>query len=227
MSKKKSAIFSSTLFSSEDEKKTVRPCSEEGCSLPGEFKAPYRRDQIREYIWFCLEHVRTYNKQWNYYQGMNAEEIECETRLDMTWQRHTWPFSHSSDHLLMLKALEKAYYQFNGKARHYPWDHAFEAMGGQKKQNDNWEDELEFNGAESKAVRLMGLKLPLTAETLKARYIEFAKRYHPDTNGGSQEGEAHLKIINQAYAILKNFLKKQAAYSSHKKTNRASYGKDY
>ena len=38
---------------------------------------------------------------------------------------------------------------------------------------------------------------------VKARYKALVKRHHPDANGGSRESEEALKVINQAYAVLK------------------------
>jgi curved DNA-binding protein CbpA len=39
---------------------------------------------------------------------------------------------------------------------------------------------------------------------LKARYKELVKRFHPDANGGDKAAEERLKLVNQAYATLKN-----------------------
>ena len=55
-----------------------RPCAHENCPLKGEFKAPRSREELRNYLWFCLSHVRLYNEKWNYYEGMDPFEVDCE-----------------------------------------------------------------------------------------------------------------------------------------------------
>jgi hypothetical protein len=39
-----------------------------GCRLHGEYRAPFARDKLEQYRWFCLEHVRDYNKKWDYFR---------------------------------------------------------------------------------------------------------------------------------------------------------------
>ena len=50
---------------------------------------------------------------------------------------------------------------------------------------------------------IMGLEPPLDLKTIKARYKELAKQYHPDLNRGDKAAEDLLKSINMAYTILK------------------------
>jgi hypothetical protein len=57
----------------------------------GEFRAPKSRRHLKEYWWFCLEHVREYNSTWDYYKGMSPGEIEAQLRADTSWQRPSWP----------------------------------------------------------------------------------------------------------------------------------------
>jgi len=46
---------------------------------------------LREFHWFCLDHVRAYNAGWDFYKGMGPDEIEACLRADTSWQRPTWP----------------------------------------------------------------------------------------------------------------------------------------
>ena len=68
-----------------------RVCEAPGCRLHGEYRAPWARDRLNEYRWFCLEHVREYNKKWDYFAGLGAEQIEAHIRADTTWRRPVWP----------------------------------------------------------------------------------------------------------------------------------------
>ena len=67
-----------------------RHCEHPGCEMPGEHRAPKDRS-LSDYWWFCLDHVRDYNRAWNYYAGMSEPEIELHLRNDTCWQRPTWP----------------------------------------------------------------------------------------------------------------------------------------
>jgi arginyl-tRNA synthetase len=56
------------------------------------------------------------------------------------------------------------------------------------------------------ALDLLDLRWPTDSLSLKARYKELAKRYHPDSNGGDRSAEDRLKDINRAYSLLRHKL---------------------
>ena len=53
----------------------LRVCEHPGCAEAGEFRAPRSRENLNQYRWFCLEHVREYNSKWDFYAGMSEDEI--------------------------------------------------------------------------------------------------------------------------------------------------------
>ena len=57
-----------------------RRCAAKDCNAEGVYPAPKSRDALRDYIWFCLDHVRAYNKSWNYYDGLQGAALEAEIR---------------------------------------------------------------------------------------------------------------------------------------------------
>ncbi|MEK9662807.1 MAG: hypothetical protein VW644_13950, partial [Alphaproteobacteria bacterium] len=69
---------------------SARTCDHPECDAAGEHRAPRSRDALRSYFWFCLDHVRKYNKAWNYYADMSDTEVEAERRKDTFWHRPTW-----------------------------------------------------------------------------------------------------------------------------------------
>src|SRR3972149_5462739 len=69
----------------------VRPCMASGCREAGEFKAPRSRDRINDYMWFCLDHVREYNRSWDFFRGMTPEEVERYIKDNVTGHRPTYP----------------------------------------------------------------------------------------------------------------------------------------
>ena len=51
-------------------------CDWEGCDKPGEYKAPKGHRGEGQYHHFCLEHVRHYNTSFNFFAGMEKDELE-------------------------------------------------------------------------------------------------------------------------------------------------------
>ncbi|MDR2268710.1 MAG: DnaJ domain-containing protein [Rickettsiales bacterium] len=59
----------------------VRKCEHIGCEKAGICKCPKDRS-LSEYWHFCRQHAAEYNKNWNYYAGMTADEINKEWEKD-------------------------------------------------------------------------------------------------------------------------------------------------
>jgi len=51
----------------------VRLCDREGCELPGDRPAP-KSPNSPERWYFCESHAGEYNRNWNYFQGLSAED---------------------------------------------------------------------------------------------------------------------------------------------------------
>lgn len=167
-----------------------RPCDSPDCPLMGEYRAPKSRRSLRDYWWFCLEHVRAYNAHWDYYKGMTPGEIEAALRADTSWQRPSWPL---------------------GRLGHAAWEeevlrdplHVL-ASGGLRGNGHKPGESVPTELREPLAT--LGLSWPTTLDAVKTRYKELAKRHHPDANGGDRAAEERLKTINLAYATLRTRL---------------------
>ena len=55
-------------------------CEWDGCGQPGTHRAPMGRDREGQYFQFCIEHVREYNKTYNYFAGMDDTSISRKYR---------------------------------------------------------------------------------------------------------------------------------------------------
>ena len=71
-------------------------CDWENCSEIGSYKAPIERDNSRKFRLLCLEHIKIFNKKWNYFSNMTNEEIEYFIKSDLTWHKSTKSFSSSN-----------------------------------------------------------------------------------------------------------------------------------
>lgn len=165
---------------------SVQTCDMPGCGCDGEHKAPKDRS-LNDYYWFCKEHITEYNKAWDFFDGMNASEIEDHIIRSATWDRPTRKFSDYSTEELLRKA--RATYNFTD-----------EEPAHEKKRYFN---EQERNTPEFEALAIMGLEPPIDLAGVKERYKALAKKYHPDLNQNDPKAEELLKSINMAYTILK------------------------
>ena len=72
-------------------------CEWKNCNKKGEFRAPIEKDNSKKYKWLCEEHIKLFNKSWNYFEGMNQNEIENFLKSDLTWHRPTQKFDSSDN----------------------------------------------------------------------------------------------------------------------------------
>ena len=187
---------------------TARVCDHPGCTAVGEFPAPKAPDRLRDYYWFCLDHVREYNKAWNFCSGMSEQDIDSMVRADTCWQRPSWPLGGWRAAEDRLRAHSYRFYMDGQEA----------ATGRGREANGNAKDDEgregpRFQGGfearrrprteEEKALTILDLSGPVDFATIKARYKTLVKKHHPDANGGSREAEEKLKSINRAYGTLK------------------------
>ncbi len=158
-----------------------RLCDCGGCLAQGVHRAPKSRSALRDYYWFCLDHIRSYNSSWNYYSGMSEQEVEGERRGDTVWHRPTWPFSGGQPHGRICDPF------------------------GLFDENPNGPSEPAPAPATpvAEAMAILDLTPPLSIAGLKKRYKELVKRHHPDANGGDKTAEEKLKSINHAHDLLR------------------------
>ena len=81
-------------------------CDWNNCKEIGEYKAPVEKDNSKKYRMLCLEHVKEFNKNWNYFSGMNDEQVINFLKSDMVWHKPTQSFSSSLKELFH-KTLKK------------------------------------------------------------------------------------------------------------------------
>ncbi len=169
-------------------------CQWRGCSEHGVHRAPKDRS-LSEYYLFCLEHVRSYNAQWNYHAGMSDEDLEVEFRSAATWDRPTWKMG---DRHAPGRPWHRVYDPFDV----FPEAESDNTGRNRAELTDQASDEW-------RAKRTLGLSGPITFDDVRKRYRILVKKYHPDANGGSKEAENRMKQINVAYHILRVALSSQ------------------
>lgn len=170
----------------------IRGCDCPGCASPGDYRAPRDRT-LSGYYFFCLDHVREYNRNWDYFSGMSGGEIEGYIRGATVWERPTWPLGQW--HMREQKLREDV-------VREFCEDESASAASPSSPSMPK---------AARDALAELELQPPVDFSIVKAQYRSMVKLHHPDANGGSREAEEKFKNINQAFAMLKQFFGEDAA----------------
>lgn len=181
-----------------------RCCEWPGCEAKGAYRAPKSRDELQEFRWFCLEHVREYNARWNYYENMSEDEIRESMASDQLWGRPTWKLGEGKD------AAGKASPHSDGEAwRRFGFDDPLDVLGENATLNPGsatgrrQAKEKVLPKTVRRALEIMELDALATKKSIRIRYKELVKRFHPDQNGGDRSEESRLRDVLWAWDQLR------------------------
>jgi len=179
------------------EKKIIKICDSENCNEKGEYRAPKSRIRLNEYFYFCLKHIKEYNKSWDFYKGLTVNQIELSMRKDTVWDRPSWPLKGDPN-----KVLDQINEFISNDYNLFKKDKDFREF------DKNRLEDVSLTPEQNKALQLFGLKLPVNLEELKKKYKKLVKIFHPDVNDNNKEAENKFKEINESYKLLlKKFAK--------------------
>ncbi|MEM7742771.1 MAG: J domain-containing protein [Pseudomonadota bacterium] len=184
---------------------STRTCEWPGCEANGKYRAPVSPEQLNEYKWFCIDHVRAYNKAWNFFEGWSEDELDAQSRADRTWERPTWDLKDGP------KIGPQQWPHTEGQAwARWGFSDPLDVLGDSATQNPGRTDEApkrrfrRLTREEQRAMDTLGM--PHETESLgavRARYRELVKDLHPDMNGGARGDEARLARVIRAWDIVK------------------------
>ncbi|KAB2850959.1 MAG: DnaJ domain-containing protein [Hyphomicrobiaceae bacterium] len=184
-------------------------CQWQGCADPGLYRAPRGRGREGQYFRFCLNHVREYNQNYNYFAGMSDEEVASFHKDAVTGHRPTWKTSVNSQGPNVKDYID-GFDVEEAKARRAwrRWNRAFSFTGADREAADRRASHetarrRPVRNMERKALEALGLDGGSSRATIKARFKELVKRHHPDRNGGDRSSEEMLREVIQAYNYLK------------------------
>lgn len=155
-------------------------CDQENCDEEAHFKAPKSVNSLEKYN-FCLEHVKVYNKRWDFFAGKSQDQIYDFLKNDLYQDKPTRPISE--------KVSSKINFEFNA------FDEDF--------LKDNSTDKEKFQDNINVALDLFNIMPPFSSSQLKKKYNNLVKKNHPDLHDGDEKKENLLKKINIYYNILK------------------------
>jgi curved DNA-binding protein CbpA len=173
------------------------PCEWPDCTKPGQHKAPKGRNLEGQYVWFCLDHVKDYNKAYNYFDGMPEGAVLDWQKDSALGHRPTWRLGENSwaTHRAGKRPASGGY-RHNARV-----GDPFTILGGEA---DPTKPARSIRNAERKALDTLGLDETATPDQIKAQYKTLVKRLHPDANGGSRAMEDKLKEVIQSYDYLRS-----------------------
>ena len=162
-------------------------CEWENCEEIAHYKAPIEKDNSKNHRFLCEEHIKLFNKNWDYFDGMNQNEIENFLKSDITWHRPTQKFGSSDNffNILWNNALNDKFNFFK------------------KEKNAHHLNRKKLSEKDIDAFRIMGLDLNASWPIIQKKFKTLVKKFHPDKNSGNKEFEDKLKRITLAYSHLK------------------------
>ncbi len=170
-----------------------RECFNPSCFKKGEYRAPKSKNNLNDYVWFCLDHIREFNKSWNYFEGMNEKQIEMDIRASTTWERPTWPINGNK--------------KINFKIFRFDFETSFI-----DNENKNVSKNFNFNQQELKAFKELGINPTLNTDFIKTTYKKLVKKFHPDNNYGKKAYEDKIISIIESYTLLQKTFNERKIY---------------
>jgi len=162
-------------------------CDYKNCKKIGKHKAPIEKDNSKKFKWLCLDHIKEFNKRWDYFKGMSDHEVYNFLKSDMTWHKPTQSFNSPDNffNILWKNTLNEEKNILNG--------------GHQKKIKSK----INFSNKDREAFKIIGLEVDTKWDIIQNQFKKLVKKYHPDMNAGDKKFEEKLKIVTLAYTQLK------------------------
>ena len=169
----------------------TKVCDHKDCDLEGTHPAPKRGGKGRHH--FCVQHAAEYNRSFNFFEGMSQAEAAAFARAEQFGHKRTWRFGTGP------MAGKKSADQFDPRRwagrRFFDMDDVAEATGNAASGRRST--------LQARALRELDLDVEATPTEIRARYAEYVRRFHPDSNQGDRSSEDKLQRVLRAGKLLK------------------------
>lgn len=178
-----------------------RPCAYAGCTNQGEYPAPTDPRKIKKRVYFCLEHVKEYNKKWNGLEGLTSDEI-FTMQAGGHWDRPTWQMGLGSKSYTAATAHQRTAdpYSIFGERTTDPKTKAAPEPPHPKT----------MPGQIRRACQTLGVTTATDLEVIKKAYRALVKKHHPDVNQNAADAGTRIKSLNDAYKTLVTYAKRNS-----------------
>ena len=180
--------------SSPENQPTGPKCQWDGCAKSGTHRAPVGRDAEGLFLLFCSEHIKEYNRGYNFSPDLSAPEVARYQREAAAGSRPTWGTSVSQSTEIPIPSTARS-----GSAK------ALNARRSalERKAHNADLHKRKLKVLEAKAFETLGIQQDATPQQIRSRYKEKLKMHHPDANQGKRSSEGELRAAIEAYKILK------------------------
>ena len=169
-----------------------RTCDYGGCNEHGEFQA---KTKSAAKFFYCLNHIKEFNKNYNFFEGMSEEEIIDYQISAIIGHRPTWK-SGTNPHANYFSKFAKN----DGSA----FDDPFDLFEKDKSSKYERQSKIKKGKISEKAYKLLDFSSLSSKSDIRKKFKEVVKSLHPDTNGGDNSQEDLLKEVISAYKTLKS-----------------------
>ncbi|MFS4437800.1 DnaJ domain-containing protein [Paracoccaceae bacterium GXU_MW_L88] len=165
-----------------------RKCDHPGCDDAGKYRAPKSPDRLDEFYWFCMQHVREFNANWNYFANVPEDELEQRFKDSKSWGQ-TKPLGSNPE--------AAAWQRFGINDAH-------EVLGDKATRRREGSDVTRrLPPTERKALGILDAKDSMTKSEIRKVYKSLVKDLHPDMNGGKRDDEDRLREVVWAWDQIK------------------------
>lgn len=176
-------------------------CQWDGCNKPAKHRAPVGRNAEGQFFMFCFEHVKAYNKGYNYFDGLSDGEIARYQKEALTGHRPTWTVGvNGAARKTPLNGSKKAGNTASFSRMRDPFGFVDDGKDGAPRRPRH---QRKLKTLELKAFDTLGLTAEATPDDIKKQYKALVKKHHPDANGGDRGSEETFRAVVQAYQLLK------------------------
>jgi|TARA_B110000305_G_scaffold31168_1_gene29859 hypothetical protein len=167
-------------------------CDYGGCNGHGEFLAK-TKSSVK--FFYCLNHIKDFNKNYNFFEGMSEEEVIDYQISAIIGHRPTWKSGTNP---------QASYFSKFAKNDGSAFDDPFDLFEKEKTSKYERQSKIKKGKISEKAYKLLDFNSVSNKSDIRKKFKEVVKSLHPDTNGGDNSQEDLLKEVISAYKALKS-----------------------
>ncbi|MDB9925735.1 J domain-containing protein [Hyphomicrobiales bacterium] len=167
-------------------------CDYGGCNENGEFLAK-TKSSVK--FFYCLNHIKDFNKNYNFFEGMSEEEVIDYQISAIIGHRPTWKSGTNP---------QASYFSKFAKNDGSAFDDPFDLFEKEKTSKYERQSKIKKGKISEKAYKLLDFNSVSNKSDIRKKFKEVVKSLHPDTNGGDNSQEDLLKEVISAYKALKS-----------------------
>ena len=167
-------------------------CDYGGCNEHGEFLAK-TKSSVK--FFYCLNHIKDFNKNYNFFEGMSEEEVIDYQISAIIGHRPTWKSGTNP---------QASYFSKFAKNDGSAFDDPFDLFEKEKTSKYERQSKIKKGKISEKAYKLLDFNSVSNKSDIRKKFKKVVKSLHPDTNGGDNSQEDLLKEVISAYKALKS-----------------------